>query len=241
MEQTLDVNLPTFLTASGILTFIFLVGLYLQITIIKTVKKEQAIAWDIKLIHSIVMIIHYGYTIIFEVVTYLIPNLGQYMGIWFCYFSLFLRLYGVIEILSHSLFISIYKYILIVHTQSARRFGQKRLKKILFWINIVLPIFLSLSYTVRPNFRAFKAINRCGLYQGISNVNTVIVQETLGNLWDRSFSCGLPAYGGNSGFEYFIDIMTWTFCFGQFICSVLIALNILEIYFYVRIFSYMKR
>ena len=233
--------MTTFLTASGFLIFIFLIGLFLQITIIKTVRKEQAVGWDINLTHSVVMIIHYCYTIIFETVTYLVPNLGQYTGIWFCYFSLFLRIYGVSAILSHSLFISIYKYILIVHMKSVGTFGKRRLKKILFWINIVLPIFMSLTYTFRPNYRAFKAINRCGLYQGISNAKNVVVQESLGNLWDRLFSCGFDAYDANSGFEYFADTITQIFCFGQFIFSVLIGLNILEIFFYIRIFSYMKR
>ena len=241
MEQTLDVNLPTFLTASGIITFIFLVGLYLQITIIKTVKKEQAIAWDINLIHSIVMIIHYFYTIIFEVLTYLIPNIGQYTGTWFCHFSLFLRLYGIGEIVSHSLFISIYKYIIIVHAQSVRNFGQKSLKKILFWSYLVLPILMALTYTFRPHFRAFKAINRCWLYEDVSNVKTVVGQETLNNLWDRVFNCGFGAYDGNSGFEYSIDIITRMFCTLQFIFVLLISLNILEIFFYFRIFSYMNR
>ena len=241
MEDTLEVDLATFLTANGLVIFLFFIGLFLQITIIKTVKKERAIAWDINLTHSVVMIIHFSYTIIIEAVTYLIPNLGQYTGIWFCYFGLFLRIYGVSAILCHSLFISIYKYIIIVHMHSVRKFGQGRLKKILFWMNIVLPIFMSLTFTFRPNNRAFKTYNSCGLYQGTSSVNNVVVQENLGNLWDRIFSCGFGAFDGNSGFEYFTDAITVIFCFGQFIASVLMGLNILEIFFYYRIFSYMNR
>ena len=161
MEPTEDVNLPRFFTASVILTFIFLVGLYLQITTIKTVKKEQAIAWDINLIHSIILIIHYCYTILFDGATYLIPNISQYTGIWFCYLSLFLRMYGITVVIWHSLFISVYKYIIIVHSKSVRNFGEKSLKTILFWIYIVLPIFMSLTYTFRPHFRAFKTVNKC--------------------------------------------------------------------------------
>jgi hypothetical protein len=241
MEDTLKVHLPTFLAASGVLIFIFLIGLFLQITIIKTVRKEQSITWDIKMTHSIVMIVHFCYTIIFEIATYLIPELGQYTGIWFCYVSLFLRMYGVSEILCHSLFLSIYKYIIIVHTHSVRAFGQTKLKKILFWINIVVPVFMSLTYTFRPNYRAIKAINRCGLYQGISNANNVVAQKSLGNLWDRSVTCGFGAYGGNNKFEHFADIITRIFCIGQAIFSIVMGLNILEIFFYVRIFSYMKR
>ena len=51
----------------GVLGFVFTIGMCLQIKTIKVLKQEKATAWEIDLSHSIIMMIHYSFVILFEV------------------------------------------------------------------------------------------------------------------------------------------------------------------------------
>ena len=232
-----EFDLKTLILGCGSSILIFIIGLCLQVKIIRAVKEDKAMAWEINLSHSIVMIIHFSISISLETTTYVIPDLSQYLGIWFCYCSMFIRLYGVGEILLHSLFLCIYKYILIVHNNTIRCFGLEKAKKLLFWINIILPLFGSFSYTLRPNYRA---LNRCTLPQ-VSSSKHISIDESIGSLWTRLMFCGVNDYDVNNTFQYFIKIVTSTYCLAQTILSMLIFLNILEIFFYFHIFRHMNR
>ena len=53
----------------GILGFVFTIGMCLQIKTIKVLKQDRATAWEIDLSHSIVMMIHYSFVLIFEMIT----------------------------------------------------------------------------------------------------------------------------------------------------------------------------
>ena len=225
----------------GALVLIYIIGFCLQIKIIKTVKEEKTLTWDINLIHSTVMLIHFTFAILLYIITNLIPNLNRYVGVWFCYCLLFLRCYGISEILSHSLFISIYKYIFIVHNGTVRSFGQDRIKNFLFRFCIIWHVLVSLTYTFRPNYRAFAALNGgCGSEQ-VSILNNVTISESVGNLRNRILFCGFPENDWSNTFEFLAYIVTRVYCFLQTIIVAFVLLNLLEIFFYVRIFQHMKR
>ena len=94
-ETTLRLDIATLLIRCSVYVFIFSIGLGLQMKIIKAVKEEKAMTWDINLSHSITMIIHFFFTILIDTITYIIPNLKMTFGVWFCYFLLFLRRYSL--------------------------------------------------------------------------------------------------------------------------------------------------
>ena len=225
---------------SSALVIIFTIGCFLQVKIIKAVKEEKAMTWDINLSHSITMIIHFIFTILIDTMTYIIPNLKMSFGVWICYFLLFLRLYGISEIVFHSLFISAYKYIFILHNEGVRSIGQERIKKILFWINMSLPVFFAFSYIIRPNNQAFNTVHSCGSLED-SSMRDVAINETVGTLQSRFLFCGLPDDEDKDKFAYFTLMLTRLICFGQTVLLILVLSNILEMLFYIRIFRHMKR
>ena len=195
-------------------------------------------AWDINLTHSIVMIIHYIFGILLENITYIIPNLGEHIGIWFCYCALFIKLYGVSVINLHSLSVAIYKYMFIVHNEPIRRFGEGKMKKLLFCVNIVLPIIASLSFGFRPNFLAFSSINKCGYqkYLGLSNGPAKEPTRFL-----PSFFCGIDDDVQVTALHYFIYYTTQLYCFMQNIVAMCVFTNFIELLCYLKIFRHMKR
>ena len=100
---------PTVIIITMSLILIYLIGLYLQIKIIMISKQDKDMTWKIDIAHSIVMIIYYAFIISIETTTRVIPKLSDFTGSWFCYFALYLRLYGMISISGHSLFVSMHK------------------------------------------------------------------------------------------------------------------------------------
>ena len=113
-ENESSVDITTVIIATLSLVLIYLVGLYFQIKIIKISKKDKDMTWKIDISHSIVMIVHFGFQILFETTTNVIPNLSRFTGSWFCHCALFVRLYCMISIVSHSLVTAIHKYFFIV-------------------------------------------------------------------------------------------------------------------------------
>ena len=50
---------------------IFSIGVFLQVKVIIVLKRDQAMAWEINLLHSVVMIVHYSFVSIVNAVDYI--------------------------------------------------------------------------------------------------------------------------------------------------------------------------
>ena len=219
------------LAGFGILLIIFAIGVYLQFKIIKGSMQDRTTAWEINFSHSIVMLVHFSFVIIFESAIYFIPDLNEYLENWVCSAIFLLRMLGAGEIMCHSLIISFYKYIFIVHHNVVVEIGIDRMKSILRFAYLLLPIGGSLSYIFRPNFHAFKSIHNCGAHPVKTEVD----------IPNRLFMCGTGGLESDDGYGYVMNFLTGIFCSIQTIISMLIYLNILEVFFYIGIFRHMKR
>ena len=214
-----------------VLLIVFAIGVFLQIKIIKALKQDRTTAWEIQLTHSIVMLVHFSFVIIFESTIYFVPTLDTYLGKLFCSATFLLRMLGAGEMIIHSLIISFYKYIFIVHHNMVLDIGTDRMKKILRFVYLLLIVGGPLSYISRPNFQAFNSVHNCG----VKHVKT----ET--DLPHRLFMCGMIDLKYGDGYDYFMNILTGVFCSIQTIISMLLYLNILECVFYICIFRHMRR
>ena len=214
-----------------VLLIVFAIGVFLQIKIIKALKQDRTTAWEIQLTHSIVMLVHFSLVIIFESTIYFVPTLDTYLGKLFCSATFILRMLGAGEMIIHSLIISFYKYIFIVHHNMVLDIGIDRMKRILRFVYLLLLVGGPISYIFRPNFRAFNLIHNCGVKQ---------VQNEA-DLPHRLFMCGMIDLKYDDGYDYFMNILTGLFCSIQTIISMLLYLNILECIFYICIFRHMRR
>ena len=214
-----------------VLLIVFAIGVFLQIKIIKALKQDRTTAWEIQLTHSIVMLVHFSFVIIFESTIYFVPTLDTYLGKLFCSATFLLRMLGAGEMIIHSLIISFYKYIFIVHHNMVLDIGIDRMKKILRFVYLLLLVGGPISYIFRPNFRAFNLIHNCGVKQ----------VKNEADLPHRLFMCGMIDLKYDDGYDYFMSILTGVFCSIQTIISMLLYLNILECIFYICIFRHMKR
>ena len=232
-----DFDLKIFFAAILITTPMFFLGLYLQTKIIKTVKSERAMTWEINACHSMFMIVHYTYTLAFEVFAYVLPSMSEYTGEWFCYAMFFVRGYGLFSIALHSLMICLYKYMFIVHGTLLRMLGEDRIKKIILAIYLINPIFTSVSFMARsPYLEPSPTLERCGVHRSINSYEDVMEDKR----WKRTFFCGIDDDKAE-GFDYLLYIINQCYCFFQTLAFFGSLVNIFEAFMYYKIFQYMKR
>ena len=232
----------TFIISNVLLFLVFLVGLYLQIKVIIVSKQEKETTWKINISHSIVVTAHFAIRIFLESMTCIIPSLNQYTGKWFCHVLYFVDYYGAISISSHSLATAAHKYVFIVHQMRIINFGEERAREISFWINLIFPAVLALSFSTMPVIAPVGYLFNC---LGMEVDKSSEPNEMNGDLFAKLkliFFCGVDIFESNySIFDKVVNVFIITGCFLTSSLRVVIMCNILEGMLYKRIFAYMKR
>ena len=231
-----------FIISNVLLFLIFLVGLYLQIKVIIVSKQEKETTWKINISHSIVVTAHFAIRIFLESTTCIIPSLHQYTGKWFCHVLYFVDNYGAISISSHSLATAAHKYVFIVHQMRIIKFGEEKAREISFWINLIFPAVLALSFSTMPIIAPVGYLFNClGMEIDKSTETNEMNQDMCAKL-KLIFFCGFDKFERNDSiFDKVVNVVNITGCFLTSSLRVLIMCNILEGFFYKRIFAYMKR
>ena len=216
---------------------IFTTGVFLQVKIILTLKRDQAMAWEIDVAHSIAMIVIFTSVSILETISYLQPTFDDFFGKWYCDLLLFEFLLGFFEILFHSMYISLYKFIFIVHNETVNRIGEQKFKLLLLWSYFVVLIAWALSLLVRENnLGEVSDTVDCSISSNReSNRNTT--EAFTGHI----FSCSIDDLDQTNMGNVVVNLLTKFLCTSQSIMNVVVALNIPEIFFYLRIFRHMNR
>ena len=222
-----------------LLVFIFLIGLYPHFKIIVVANKEKDMTWKLDIAHSIILIFHYAFNIAFHAANYFIPSLHVYIGSWFCYMSTVITVYGTASIVGHSCMISLMKYVMIVHREKVAGLGFTRIRTTLFVVNLLHPLPYTIANVFVENFEMMTSLKSC---LGISSTNIAIQnEETFSSIMKKLWFCGLGNFEHHDSFDYFVYVVKQGTCFTLSIIAVVIFLNILEFFFYRRIFRYMQR
>ena len=226
---------------------IFTIGVFLQVKVIIVLKRDQAMAWEINLLHSVVMIVHYSFVLIFNAVDYIQIAFYHYQLFhysMFRYLVFSVMCFGMSEMGFHSLYIAMYKYIFIVHRETVIRIGEQRTKKLLLWTYCTGLFAWTLAYIVRPNFgplHNFGLKNTFGgsISSGAANITSM--QSTTNSFTRQLVSCGLNDLDHENVGNIVANVATKVACTGQIILTYAVLLNVFEIFFYLRIFDHMNR
>ena len=237
-------DLPILIFGCAIFCAIFIIGVFLQVKIIAALKHDQAMAWEINLAHSILMIAIFSSSSILEIINYIQPSLYDNLGKWYCYLILPEILFGFFEILFHSLYVSIYKYIFIVHSETVTRIGKQKMKRVLLWTYFIILVSWTVSLAIRENFGSRKVFQNdvsCGVFHALGTSSREADEEATQSIIRHLFSCSIDDLKQNKLENVIVNILTKVFCTTQSIINIVIGLNILEIFFYFRIFGHMNR
>ena len=147
-------NIPTSLVVLYfvLVSVIFVIGMLLQIKIIKTAMQEKPVTWQTQIFHSIVMIIHFSLVALLDVLEYMIPNYNG--AAWICTVIRTIRKFGAVTISANSLFISLQKYIVIVN-----RINDNSERHKIEIVSLVLYVTLLILFTVSASIRDLSSID----------------------------------------------------------------------------------
>ena len=227
------------------LGLLFCVGSFIQVQIISVSYKERDTAWKMTITHSIVTIIYFAFEISFDAVTHFIPFLSQYTGNWICYAASFVTGYCYYCIGAYTLLISNLKYILIVQRIKTLKWGKETIKKWFFLANLFHPFILSSLHNLTSDWDyssiRYSSINSClrptedTLREyNISSYNTKHTERI------QYWHCPLKnSEEDSSWYAYYVT--EWSVCNLVAVIRVVIATNILEGFYYYKIFEYMRR
>ena len=213
---------------------IFGFGLFLHIKIIHESFIEKNKTWMMQITHSVAKTIYLGFLFPFQALTHFVPNLSSYTGNWICYVGSFIIFYGYQDLIAHSLWIAIEKYILIVHTFKAKAFGEARIEKIFLWINIMFPFFSSVIAIASENYGTRGELKTCF---GILEENFQFSNSSSSKR-SKFLYCDVSSFSEDS--SIILKLVQISCVFRAFV-NLTVGLNIPEAFFYYKIFKYMKR
>ena len=218
------------------LVLLFCVGLVIQAQIISVSYKELDTAWKITVTHSIVTAINFAFNISFDAVTLFLPFLSQYTGNWICYVAAFVTFYCHYCIVAYSLLISILKYILIVHHAKTFEWGKDIIQKCFFFANLLHPFFLAIVHVITSDWESYSSINSC-----FGQTGDILKEYNTSSSNIRKFLVcpSKKSKEDSNGYAYYVT--------EQFVCilvsivNLIFNSNLLEGFFYYKIFKKMKR
>ena len=229
----IDQTSPATIISTAIIVIAFyLIGIFLHTKIVIVCREEKDLTWKIDIMNSICVMIIFTFKIFIYTITYMVEDLYIYTGKWLCYTSKFIFHFTLLYNGGHSMIISLIKYCIIVHDDQFRHLKDE-LKRAFFWINIFLPfIQVALQVLLVPDFYL--------VYGGWEPINKCLgdVKYSKSTWW---VMCDFDAPPKVYSLQYIAYVIRKCVCKSQVIFIYMIGFNILDMFFYCRIFATMRR
>ena len=218
---------------------LFSIGTSIQVKTISICKKEKHIPWELHITHSVILIIYFSFSIGFYTSTHFIPLLPFYFGgSWVCYVAALITYYCHYAIVAHTLVISMVKYVYIIHPNQIVSLDETNARRLFFVCNLIHPLLLTISNIAASDWGSNSALNSCFDYN-ISN-NSTKTDDV-----QKPFLCILNL---SKHVKYDVDDVetsssTWKgfLCLWRSFANVILNSNLVEAWFYFRIFRKMKK
>ena len=211
---------------------LFFFGLFINIKVVLVCWKDRdGKAWRIQIAYSISIVLFFAFHLPFSVVTNAIPHLSDYTGDWFCNLATIVICYGINAMTTSSLLIAIMKYVFIVHPLKALRIGHEKIEKMFLTMYLALSFVMAIVDTITKDFEHYIVIRKC----------FALSDEQKEITWKSIFLCNFDEMGVDVSNNLTLEIVLQTICVVRSILEIVIASNILEAFFYYKIFKTMKR
>ena len=237
---------PIVLALMSFSVCLYLIGVYFHTRVIKVSRKDRELTWRLDIVNSIVILSMQFNNMFMQIITYFVTDLYLYTGEWFCYTSKFIAIYLQMYTIGHSLFIAILKYIIIVHWQRARDWGNEKILKLFSNIDILHPILTILFWlSIRSDFFSaydgWVLADRClgdpkdnwrSDYEELSPNRTLTKLHHL---------CDFDHTQQTKDFDYGVHILKIIVCWMNVLWVYMTNFNLLELIVYWQTFRFMKR
>ena len=219
---------------------LFLIGTFIQVKTISICIQEKGATWKIHIIHSIILTINFGFNISFDSVIYFIPFLSSITGPWICYLASFVAYYCFYSIVANSLIISIMKYLFIVHQILPSSEKGSKIKSVSIFIYLLHPLFLTICNILASDWGTFSSVEKCFSDNSNSSSNHNAAPDGLSHD-EKSFLCilDIPRTHMNDMDIHYLGRQI--VCIIRTIVNLSANTNMLEVFFYYKIFRKMRR
>ena len=212
------------------------IGTFLNLKIIPICRKERDRVWLINVTRAVSAMSFMTGAVIFEALPEFIPDFLDYTGVSICYVAAFMYVYLPYMIVFESLFVSIIKYIFIVHTAKSMKYGEDKIQIRFFWVNILHGLLPSIITVYLWDFESYASVNSCfGHEEKIQEAHN----SSTGNL-ERMFMCKVRITDGDDLGTHLSYVLAQSFCASKMVFNLALMTNIPEAYFYYKIFTKMK-
>ena len=189
----------------------FGIGLYIQLKTILICQEEKSKTWHIHIVHAIVLIIIFGYDIIFLNIVEWYPEIFIVTGQWPCYVFAFIDIYGATSIGLNTLIVAIMKHLFIVYALKAMLIESK-IQNFFIFVHTLFPLVVAIVIIVAYDFNGSdEYYSKC-----LNPTQESVIVDS-----------------GNEQSMFVIII--------QMIFAIVVGSNVLEAFFYYQIFKTMKR
>ena len=217
---------------------LFSIGTFIQVKTILICKKEKQIPWELHITNSVILIIYFSFSICFYTSTHFIPLLPIYFGgNWVCYVAALITYYCHYAIVAHTLVISMVKYVYIVHPNQILSLDETNARRLFFVCNLIHPLLLTISNIAASDWGSNSALNSCFEYNMSNN-------STKTDDIQKPFLCilNLSKHGEYDVNDLETSYSTWkgVLCLWRSSANVILNSNLVEAWFYFRIFRKMK-
>ena len=213
---------------------LFIIGLYLQIRTFSVVRREEGLTWEMYIIHGIIMLIHYPLSIFMQSAEQFLYPLSQFTGVWFCHVAYFVKLFGIGHTYTYSLVIAILMYIFVVHKEKIDAFGKQKAKKVFLSLYMLMLMLLGIAVFANTIFLNGYVEYLACFGTDKEKKDRSIVDYIVG-------FCAFKPMQPNGLLQYFIYVTTECVCVFHSIMFWLCYCNLLEAFFYYKIFQFIYR
>ena len=230
-----DNHLASYISIAFTIIGLYIMGLYLNIRMIKVSKTTKDMTWKLDITHAVIIIGLYTYNVLIHPTTYFIDDLYMYTGEWFCYTAKVISEFLLKYAGTHSTIIATMKYVVIVHEEKIRLFKTK-VKDAFIVLNVLIPIMsILLMVILVPNYFV--------LYEGHTHINRCFGNQNQNSSYTGWLNmCNLIVTQENpSSFQWISTNIKRAICKGNVIIFFLTVLNFFDVILYCRTFAFMRK
>ena len=214
---------------------VILIGEIIGIKFIKTMKKENGLLKDITMLFVTWQMTFHPILAFFDLINSLIYPAGDVFGSWFCTLGWFVWGYGVRLALYNSFITALMRYLFVVHEEKVAAYGKEKVKKIFWYISILLPLFHILLKIVE-GAPTLSFINKCYGYDNKVFLSESTTLNVLKNkFWKEETS---PI---NEAFDVVITVAMKMIKLIESAIFLIMGFNLSEFFIYIKIFSHLNR
>ena len=216
---------------------VLIAGEFLQFKVYQLITKERGILKDVGRLVVVTQMIFWPFWVSFASSTDFIHPMNQVVGQWFCDFGYIVFYFLGNIIIFHSFIVALMRYFFIVHETKVNDYGKEKVESIFLILSICFPlIVVTWKGLEGADLNAMSFINKCyGKHHRVFLVET----STL-DVVKRNF-CGLETYEIEDSFSNVVAISSQFSCIVVESIMIIIGLNIVEGFIYIRIFVHINR